>query len=71
MKPVFSSHVEQIGYEDGNLIVVYKAKKNQPARTAIYEGVPPDIGEQVVNAPSVGTALHQFVKGIYGHRYLD
>lgn len=64
MKPVFSSHIASVGYADGELHVVFKNGKS-----GVYSGVPPDIGESVVNAPSVGTALHQSVKGRFAFSY--
>ena len=64
MKQVHSSHIEAIGYEDGNLIVQYKSGK-----VAVHAGVPEDIANQVINSGSVGTALHLLVKGTYPHEY--
>jgi hypothetical protein len=66
VKKVFSSHIEQVGYEPAtqSLTVIFKNGK-----TATYTGVPPDVASNVVDAPSVGSALHQFVRGKYDHSY--
>lgn len=68
MKKVFSSHINEIGYEPAtqSLTVIFKNGK-----TATYTGVPPDVASNVVDAPSVGSALHQFVRGKYDHSYED
>ena len=67
-KPVFSSHVSTIGYDDasGELHVVYANGK-----TAIYKGVPPGVAQQVQSGVSVGSSLNGLVKGKFSHRYLD
>lgn len=64
MKNVFSSHIASVGYADGELHVVFKNGK-----AGVYAGVPPDIGEAVVNAASVGTAIHQNVRGRFAFSY--
>ena len=65
MRKVFSSSVNEIGHdpESNALFVTWTSGK-----TSVYEGVPADIAKQVMNAPSVGTAL-QAVKANYPHRY--
>lgn len=66
MRSVFSSHIESIGHdpETNELHVKY-----QNGRTSIYEGVPADLADTVSNSESVGSAIHQMIKGQYGHRY--
>jgi len=66
-KPVFSSHVSTVGYDDasGELHVAYANGK-----TVVYEGVPPGVARQVQTGPSVGAALHANVKNRFKHRYL-
>jgi KTSC domain-containing protein len=69
MTPVSSSHVAAIGYEAGELHVEY-----QNGKTSVYgdEGYPvsEDVYNAVLNAASVGQALHQIVKTQgYPHRY--
>ena len=66
MKPVFSSHIASIGYGDGELHVTYKNGK-----TSIYSGVPTDVANGVLGAPSIGTAIHATVRGKYDHRYAE
>lgn len=64
MKQVSSSHVNSVGYADGNLYVQWKN-----GRQSVYSDVPADLAEQVMNAGSVGTALNTLVKDVYEHSY--
>ena len=65
MQNVFSTSVSQIGHDpDTNELFV----QWQSGKTSVYQNVPADIAQQVMNAPSVGTAL-QAVKANYPHRY--
>ena len=66
MKPVYSSHIDKIGYDPDTqvLSVLYKNGK-----TAHFQGVPAETADDVVNAPSVGSALHQHIRGKYEHSY--
>jgi KTSC domain len=66
MREVFSSNVDRIGYDQatGTLQVEFKSGK-----TAVYRGVPAGVANQVVGAPSVGSALHELVRGKFPHAY--
>lgn len=66
-KKVFSSHVNEIGYNDATaqLFVKYKNGKE-----VAYIDVPPEVGYQAVNAVSVGEYLHDFVRNKYEFRYV-
>ena len=68
MKGVYSSHVDRIGYdaEAQDLHVTW-----QGGRTSIYSGVPPEKADSVMNAWSVGQALHEEVKPHHSHRYVE
>ena len=68
MRPVFSSHVQAIGYDaaSSELHVAYK----NGSRVA-YKGVPQGVANKVMQSPSIGSALHSMVKGSYAHRYLE
>lgn len=71
MKRVFSSHIDAVGYdpESGELHVQFQGRKSGAGKIAVYSDVPPDVGNMVVNSPSVGSALHDFVRGKYAHGY--
>jgi hypothetical protein len=71
MRRVFSSHIDAVGYDPNSqeLHVTFQGKKGQPGKTAIYFGVPADVARMVTEAPSIGTALHQFVKDKFAHGY--
>jgi len=67
MRNVFSSHVQSIGHdpETSELTVVYKNGTH-----TIYDGVPEDVATKIFQSESIGSALHEHVKGQYQHRYL-
>lgn len=67
MRQVYSSHIASIGYdaEAMALHVEYSSGK-----TAAYEGVPPDVAESVLSAPSIGEELHRTIRGVFRFRYL-
>jgi hypothetical protein len=71
MRSVYSSHVDEIGYdpETEELHVKYSS-----GRTAVYEGVPLTVAAAVgavgQSPPSIGEALHAHVRNQYNHRYL-
>lgn len=71
MKRVYSSHVDSVGYdpEAAELHVTFQGKGGKPGKTAVYYGVPADVGNTVYNAPSVGSALASMVKDRYRHEY--
>lgn len=63
---VYSSNVSTIGYdpETKELSVTWTKGKQ-----SIYSGVPEELAEQLVNAPSVGSMLNAEIKPYYAHRY--
>ena len=64
MKKIFSSWISGVDYDAkaSELTVEYKSG----ART-VYRDVPQPVAEQVLSAPSVGEALHRFVRGRFDH----
>ena len=60
MRPVFSSHIDSIGYDEeaGELHVAF-----QTGRTAVYSEVPPNVARDILTAPSIGQALHRQIRG--------
>jgi hypothetical protein len=66
-KNVFSSHVDQVGYDSDKqeLVVTWKN-----GRVSAYEGVDEATAHQLANAPSVGQMIHNEIKSNYRHRYL-
>ena len=65
LRPVYSSHIAGIGYdaELGVLRVEYRDGGRYE-----YEGVPADVADGVMGAPSIGEAMHASVRGRYRHR---
>lgn len=66
-KPVFSSNVTEIGYEEqGSRMLVTWTK----GRRSAYSGVPEELAMQVANAPSVGSILNTEIKPYFAHEYV-
>jgi hypothetical protein len=67
MRAVYSSHVDEIGYdsEKSELHVKY-----QTGQTHVYESVPSETASIVMTAPSIGKALHAEVRGRFKSRSL-
>lgn len=67
MRNVFSSHVDTIGYDEetGELHVTF----SRTGKTAVYQNVPPRVAKDVLNAPSIGMALHTSIRGQYDFAY--
>jgi len=58
--------VQEVGYDpDTKELLITWTKGKQ----SIYSGVPEELAEQLVNAPSVGSMLNAEVKPYYAHRY--
>jgi hypothetical protein len=71
MRPVYSSHIDQIGHDPqtGDLYVTWKPYKDKPTKTSTYAGVPAEEAFRVMNAPSVAKAVDKDIKPFYEHRY--
>ena len=65
MREVYSTRVAKIGYEDGKLAVQWA----KGGKTSVYNGVPEHLANEVMNAPSVGSALKLSIEGVYPHTY--
>lgn len=68
MREVYSSSVDRIGYdaETQELHVVWR----RGGKTSVYQDVPPDKAQQVMNAWSVGQAVRELHgTGDHGHAY--
>jgi KTSC domain len=71
MLPVMSSHVLALGYDHDTqeLHVQYAPNlKNPRGPVVVYQGVEQKTAESVLNAPSIGSALHATIRGNYPHR---
>jgi hypothetical protein len=55
MKQVYSSFVSEVGYDPATqeLHVTY-----QRGGSTVYSGVPPEVALKILDAPSIGEALH-------------
>lgn len=64
---VLSDRVQRVGYvpDTQTLLVTWKRGK-----TSAYEGVPPDVADEVSKSWSVGSALNERVIGKYRMTYV-
>ena len=66
MRNVFSSHIDRVGYDEASgELHVYFSNGSE----GFYDGVPPEVGESVLSAPSIGEELHRVVRGKFGFSY--
>lgn len=66
LKPVYSSHISHIGYEDGVLRVRFSK-----GQIVDYLDVSPEIADSILKAPSIGEALHAHVRRRFTYRYVN
>ena len=62
MKPVSSSNIESIGYDEQNQIVYVRFLNGS---IYIYKGVPEFEFQNLLEAPSQGSYLHRNFKNVY------
>lgn len=67
LKNVYSSHISSIGYDPatGTLQVHFSN-----GSIVDYLDVPSDIGDSILQAPSIGEALHAHVRGQFKTSYV-
>lgn len=65
MPAVKSAHIKCVGHDGTCLYVGWN-----DGRVSRYSGVPADVHQRVVEAESVGGAVHRLVKGKFPHEYL-
>jgi len=61
-KRVFSSHIDSIAYDAATHQFTVNWSRGG---ASVYDGVPPDIARSVIDAPSIGEALHMHIRGRY------
>jgi len=69
MQVVQSSNIEAIGYDADTHELHVRFLTS--GKTYVYPGVPQEIYEGLMNAPSHGVYFGQFVKPIYTHFYIQ
>lgn len=60
-KSVFSSHIDEIGYDDETRELT--VRWDGDGGTTVYRGVPHEVAKEVWHAPSIGEALHRHIRG--------
>lgn len=68
MIQVSSSNIYAIGYDEDNMIVHVQFLNNTEY---IYKGVPKPEFDGLLNAPSIGSYLHQNFKNIYPYERIS
>ena len=67
MKQVNSTHIHAVGYDQTNNELHVEYKGGGKYR---YKDVPPEKARMVMNSGSIGSALHQHVKGQHDHEQM-
>lgn len=64
---VYSSHIQSIAWSEDppGMQVTWDGGK-----ISLYSGVSSQLAHEIANAPSVGSAIHEQIKGRYDHQYL-
>jgi hypothetical protein len=65
MNPVYSSHVDAVGYDP---VSQQLHVRWQTGKVSVYSGVPPEVGADLHKRASIGEALKS-VKAQYRHSY--
>jgi len=66
--PVESTNVDQIGYDDDDMSLYIRFINGA---LYVYEGVPPDVWEQLLYTPSKGKFIHTDLKNIYPYARVE
>jgi hypothetical protein len=67
MRAIYSSHVDSTGY-DAETKTLYV--KWDSGKVSAYDGVPPQLADEIQNSWSVGKALTTQIKSAFPHRYV-
>jgi len=68
MKPVTSSNVDSIGYDEGTQEVYIRFLNRS---LYIYKNVPKIEFEGLKNAPSIGSYIHRNLKNVYAYQRIE
>lgn len=63
-RSVFSSYIQNIGYDPETRVLSVGYKSGGETH---YQDVSSDTAAAVMSAPSIGSALHEYVRGKHGH----
>ncbi|MEW6303495.1 MAG: KTSC domain-containing protein [Verrucomicrobiota bacterium] len=66
MTPLDSSNLKGCEYDAENEVLTVHFRNGS---TYQYQGVPPEIHEQLCNADSPGSFFHRAIRGRYAHTY--
>ena len=68
-KEVFSSNVKALAYDDATSTLYVEWINSKTGRASAYAGVPIDVYENLLHAPSIGSMIHTDIKNTYPHKY--
>ncbi len=68
LTPVSSSHLDAIGYDDASQTLYVRWKGGL---ISSYDNVPPSVASDLQNAPSVGKAFNDLIRGKYHQTYVE
>jgi hypothetical protein len=65
MKPVNSSNVSHVGYNSATNVLSVQFKSGK--KIYQYQGVPPELHDNLMKADSIGTYISKMVVGKFNH----
>ena len=68
LTPVSSSHLSALGYDDATQKLYVQWKDGQ---ISAYDNVPAATASDLQNAPSIGKAFNDLIRGKYQHQYVS
>lgn len=71
VKEVFSSNVSKLGYDDATSTLYVQWTNSKSGMASAYFGVPIDVYENLLRAPSIGGMIHSDIKGTYPTKYVS
>lgn len=69
-KEVFSSNVKSLAYDDVTSTLYVQWTNSKSGRASAYAGVPLDVYENLLRAPSIGGMMDSDIKKNYAHKYV-
>jgi hypothetical protein len=67
-RPVYSSHITQIGYNSDTKEMVVRYKKGKPS---LYSEITPEDYQAITQSASIGSAIHANIRGKRPHKYVE
>lgn len=68
LKPVSSSHLDAVGYDEDSQTLYVQWKDGQ---ISAYDDVPASVANDLEQAPSPGKTFNDLIRGKYQHSYVQ